>query len=150
MRRERPDHTLQATALVNEAFLRLLRNEPVEWQNSAHFLALASLAMRRILVDHARSHRAGKRDGALRQVELNDAHGVGHQADPLQLLALDEALTRLAGMDPRQGRLVELVHFGGLSEEECAEVLGISVRTVRRDWASARAWLQSQLRRGSS
>lgn len=150
MRQERPSHTLQATALVNEAFVKLVRNENIEWQNRAHFLALASMSMRRILIDYARHRRAAKNAGAMQQVELANDHGAIRQTNLIELLALDEALTRLAEMDPRQGRLVELIHFGGLSEAECAEVLGVSVRTVRRDWASARAWLQAQLRRATS
>lgn len=148
MRRERPDHTLQPTALVHETFLRLLRHQPVEWQDRAHFLAVASVVMRRILVDHARRRHAGKRPGGKQQVELDERHAA--QLPHLdQLLMLDEALTRLSQMDARQGRLVELMYFGGLTEEETAEALGVSVRTVRRDWASARSWLQAQLRRTS-
>jgi RNA polymerase sigma factor (TIGR02999 family) len=139
MRRERPDHTLQPTALVHETFLKLLRNQTIEWQDRAHFLAVASIVMRRILVDHAR-HR-----GVRHQVELDDRMAA-RRTDLDELLALDEALTRLSQMDPRQGRLVELMRFGGLTEEETAEVLGVSVRTVKRDWTSARAWLQAQLR----
>lgn len=146
MRRERPDHTLQPTALVNETFLKLLRHQTIEWQGRAHFLAVASVVMRRILVDHARGRRAGKRYGAKQQVELDERHAAQHPHLD-QLLVLDEALTRLSQMDPRQGRLVELMYFGGLTEEETAEALGISVRTVKRDWSSARAWLQAQLRR---
>jgi RNA polymerase sigma-70 factor (ECF subfamily) len=146
MRRERPDHTLQPTALVNEAFLKLLRHQSIAWQDRAHFIAVASTVMRQILVDHARRRGAAKRPGAGQQVELEDRHAaLDPQLD--RLLALDEALTRLAEMDPRQARLVELIYFGGLTEEETAEALGISVRTVKRDWASARAWLQAQLRR---
>ena len=148
MRRERLDHTLQPTALVNEAFLKLLRHQTIEWQGRAHFLAVASVVMRRILVDHARQRRAGKRYGAKQQVELDDRHAARHPHLD-QLLVLDEALTRLSQMDPRQGRLVELMYFGGLTEEETAEALGISIRTVKRDWSSARAWLQTQLRRRS-
>ena len=148
MRRERPDHTLQPTALVHETFLKLLRQPTIEWQDRAHFLAVASVVMRRILVDHARRRNAGKRSGAKQQVELNERHAARHPHLD-QLLALDEALTRLSQMDPRQGRLVELMYFGGLTEEETAEALGVSVRTVKRDWTSARAWLQAQLRRRS-
>ena len=148
MRRERPDHTLQPTALVNETFLQLLRHQTIEWQSRAHFLAVASVVMRRILVDHARRRLAGKRSGARQQVELDERHAAQHPHLD-QVLALDEALTRLSQMDPRQGRLVELMYFGGLTEVETAEALGISVRTVRRDWSSARAWLQAQLRRRS-
>jgi RNA polymerase sigma-70 factor (ECF subfamily) len=149
MRRERPDHTLQPTALVHEAFLKLLRHQTIEWQSRAHFLAVASSVMRRILVDHARRRRAGKRFGAKQQVELDDRHAAQYPHLD-RLLVLDEALTRLSQMDPRQGRLVELMYFGGLTEEETAEALGVSVRTVKRDWSSARAWLQAQLRRRSA
>ena len=148
MRRERKDHTLQPTALVHEAFLKLLRHQTIEWQGCAHFLAVASVVMRRILVDHARRRGAAKRFGAKQQVELDDCHAA--QFPHLdRLLMLDEALTRLSQMDPRQGRLVELMYFGGLTEEETSEALGISVRTVKRDWSSARAWLQAELRRPS-
>lgn len=148
MRRERPDHTLQPTALVNETFLKLLRNQTIAWQDRAHFLAVASSVMRQILVDHARRRLARKRAGGQLQVELEERYAA---TDPQldRVLALDEALTCLSQMDPRQGRLVEFMHFGGLTEEETAEALGISIRTVRRDWSSARAWLQAQLRRRS-
>ena len=149
MRRERPDHTLQPTALVNEAFLKLLRHQTIEWQDRAHFLAVASVVMRRILVDHARGRGAAKRFGAQQKVELDERHAA-RQPHLDQLLVLDEALNRLTKMDPRQGRMVELMYFGGLTEEETAEALGISVRTVKRDWSSARAWLQAQLRRPSA
>jgi RNA polymerase sigma-70 factor (ECF subfamily) len=146
MRRERTDHTLQPTALVHETFLKLLRHQNIEWQSRAHFLAVASVVMRRILVDHARSRRAAKRSGAKQEVDLDERHAAWHPHLD-RLLALDQALARLSQMDPRQGRIVELMYFGGLTEEETAEALGISVRTVKRDWSSARAWLQTQLRR---
>jgi RNA polymerase sigma-70 factor (ECF subfamily) len=145
MRRERRDHTLQPTALVHETFLRLMRYQTVEWQGRAHFLAVASVVMRRILVDHARGAKAAKRPGNKQRVELEDRHAVGHPEQD-RFLALEEALTRLTKMDPRQGRMVELMYFGGLTEQETAEALGISIRTVKRDWASARAWLKAQLR----
>lgn len=144
MRRERRDHTLQPTALVNEAFLRLLRDSAVDLTSRAHFLAAASITMRQVLVDHARQRRAAKRQGHRIRVELGDfAAGAGPRDD---VLILDEALTQLAGCDPRQARVVELLFFGGLTEEEAAENLGLSSRTVKRDWRSARAWLQAQLR----
>lgn len=146
MRRERADHTLQPTALVHEAFIKLLHGQKVEWQSRAHFLAVACTVMRRILVDHARRHRAGKRPDGKQQVELNEQHGANRPGIE-EFLALDEALTRLSNMDARQGRMVELIYFGGLTEEETAEAIGVSVRTVKREWASARAWLQSELRR---
>jgi RNA polymerase sigma-70 factor (ECF subfamily) len=144
MNRERPDHTLQPTALVNEAYVRLLRDNPAEWQSRAHFFAAASIVMRRILVDHARSRAAAKRPGGKQRVELDEFMAA---ASPRieQLLILDEALTRLADWDRRQARLVEMIYFGGLTESEAAAVMGISERTVKRDWRAARAWLQSQL-----
>jgi RNA polymerase sigma-70 factor, ECF subfamily len=144
MARERPDHTLQPTALVNEAYLRLLHDRPADWQGRSHFFAAASIVMRRILVDHARSRAAGKRAGGRQRVDLNE-----FMASPSprieQMLILDEALTRLAEWDSRQARLVEMIYFGGLTESEAAAVMGISERTVKRDWRAARAWLQSQL-----
>uniref|UniRef100_Q01QI6 RNA polymerase, sigma-24 subunit, ECF subfamily n=1 Tax=Solibacter usitatus (strain Ellin6076) TaxID=234267 RepID=Q01QI6_SOLUE len=149
MRRERADHTLQPTALVNETFLKLLRHESIEWQDRAHFLAVACVVMRRILVDHARGRRAGKRSGGKQQVPLDD-RAASEQPHLDRILIVDEALNRLSEMDPRQGRLVELMYFGGLTAEEAAEATGVSVRTVKRDWSSARAWLQSQLRRSSA
>ena len=144
MNRERPDHTLQPTALVHEAYVRLLRDNPAEWQSRAHFFAAASIVMRRILVDHARSRAAAKRPGGKQRVELDEFMAA---ASPRieQLLILDEALTRLADWDRRQARLVEMIYFGGLTESEAAAVMGISERTVKRDWRAARAWLQSQL-----
>jgi RNA polymerase sigma factor (TIGR02999 family) len=144
MNRERPDHTLQPTALVHEAYVRLLRDNPAEWQSRAHFFAAASIVMRRILVDHARSRAAAKRPGGKQRVELDEFMA---SANPRieQLLILDEALTRLADWDRRQARLVEMMYFGGLTECEAAAVMGISERTVKRDWRAARAWLQSQL-----
>jgi RNA polymerase sigma factor (TIGR02999 family) len=144
MRRERPDHTLQPTALVHEAYLRLMRDYPADWQSRAHFFAAASTVMRRILVDHARQRAAAKRPGGRRRVELDDFM-VSASPRIEQLLILDQALDRLAGWDRRQARLVELLYFGGLTELEAAEVLGVSLRTVRRDWNAARAWLQAQL-----
>jgi len=146
MRRERADHTLQPTALVNETFVWLMRHHAIEWQNRAHFFATASVVMRRILVDYARHRSANKRPAARLQVSLDD-HMAAETPRIEQVLVLDEALTRLTEMDPRQGRLVELVYFGGLTEEESAKVLGVSLRTVQREWRSARAWLQAQLRR---
>ena len=144
MRRERRDHTLQTTALVNEAYLRLLRDQAMDWQGRAHFFATASLVMRRILVDYARQRAAEKRPAANLRVELHDWQAA-RQPRMDQMLILDQALDRLAGMDARQARIVEMRYFGGLTEEETAEVLGISVRTVKRDWTSARAWLLVQL-----
>jgi RNA polymerase sigma-70 factor, ECF subfamily len=144
LRRERPDHTLQPTALVNEAFLKLIDQRAVRWQNRAHFFGIAAQAMRRILVDHARTHGAHKRGGGLRQVPLEDDHLVGGTVD-VDLLALDEALTRLAALDPQQSRIVELRYFGGLTLEETAEVMRISPATIGREWRIAKAWLSAEL-----
>jgi RNA polymerase sigma-70 factor, ECF subfamily len=144
MRGERPGHTLQATALVHEAYLRLVGQKEISWQNRAHFFGVAANLMRRILVDHARAKQAKKRGGSGQKLSLDEAVLVKPEA-PEQFLALDEALERLAKRDPRQSRIVELRFFGGLSEEETAEVLGISTRTVKRDWSVARAWLYQQL-----
>ena len=144
MLRERPDHTLQATALVHEAYLRLIDQREVNWQNRAHFFGIAAQLMRRILVDYARGLKAGKRLGARHKISLEDALVISKDRSA-DLLALDEALSRLAAKDPRQSRIVELRFFSGLSIEETAEVLGISVRTVKRDWNFARAWLYSEL-----
>ncbi len=144
MRGERPDHTLQPTALVNEAYLRMMQDHALDFQSRAHFFATASLVMRRVLVDHARARAAGKRPDGKLKVELDEFFAA--QSPHLdQMLILDEALTRLTQMDARQGRLVEMMYFGGLTHQQAAAVLDISVRTVKRDWTSARAWLQSQL-----
>lgn len=146
MRREhRPDHTLQPTALVNEAYLLLIGDNPVNWDNRAHFYSAAAKTMRRILIDHARSHRAVKRSGRLERVELDDAL-IAVDAKANELLELDAALDRLALLDERQARVVELRFFGGLTVEETAKVAGISEKTVKRDWALARAWLENELR----
>jgi len=145
LRRERPDHTLQPTALVNEAFLRLVDQRAVRWENRAHFFGIAAQAMRRILVDHARARAAGKRGDGHRAAPLDDALALT-DAPNVDILALDEALTRLAGFDPQQSRIVELRFFGGLTLEETAQVLQISPATVGRDWTMAKAWLFAQLR----
>jgi RNA polymerase sigma factor (TIGR02999 family) len=144
LRRERPDHTLQPTALVHEAFLRLVDQRAVRWQNRAHFFGIAAQAMRRILVDHARAHGAEKRGAGDRRVSLDDTLLVTGAPD-VDLLALDEVLTRLATIDPLQSRIVELRYFGGLTLEETAEVMGISPATVGREWTMARAWLFAEL-----
>ena len=146
LRRERPDHTLQPTALVNEAFLKLIDQRAVKWQNRAHFFGIAAQAMRRILVDHARAHAADKRGGDVRKVPLDAATLIGPAVD-VDLLALDEALTRLAALDPQQSRIVELRFFGGLTIEETAEVMNISPATIGREWRMARAWLSAELAR---
>jgi RNA polymerase sigma factor (TIGR02999 family) len=145
MRNERPGHTLQATALVNEAYLKLIDNREANWQNRAHFLAIASQAMRRVLIDHARSKRRVKPGGLQQKVSLEDVV-IAAEEQSYDLVALDSALDRLAKVDARQSRIVELRFFGGLSVEQTAEVLGISPKTVKRDWAVARAWLHRELR----
>jgi RNA polymerase sigma-70 factor, ECF subfamily len=140
MRRERPNHTLQATALVHEAYFRLVGQREVEWQSRAHFFGIAAQIMRRILLDHARDRRAAKRGGGVKQVTLDDALMVTD--DHLDnVLALDESLRKLALKDPAQSRLVELRFFAGMTVEESAEVLGISTATVKREWSHAKAWL---------
>ena len=144
LRRERPSHTLQPTALVNEAFLKLVDQRAVKWQNRAHFFGIAAQAMRRILVDHARAHGAGKRGGGERRVSLDDAPAIAGTID-VDVLALDEALTRLAAIDPQQSRVVELRFFGGLTMDETAEVMQISPATVGREWRMAKAWLFAEL-----
>lgn len=145
MRRERADHTLQPTALVNEAFLKLVDQRAVRWQNRAHFFGIAAQAMRRILVDHARARSAGKRGDGAQAIPLDDASAIAAMPD-VDLLALDEALTRLARLDPQQSRVVELRFFGGLTMEETAEVLRVSPATVGREWTMAKAWLYAELR----
>jgi|SRR5579872_1088851 len=149
MRNERVGHTLQATALVNEAYLKLIDNRDTNWQNRAHFLAIASQAMRRVLIDHARSKRRVKRGGMQQKVALEDVV-IAAEEQTYDLVALDEALDRLAKVDARQSRIVELRFFGGLSVEQTAEVLKISPKTVKRDWAVARAWLHRELRNNPS
>lgn len=147
--RERPGHTLQATALVNEAFLRLIDSQSVQWQNRAHFFGITAQVMRRILVDHARRRRNQKRGGELLRVSLVEAENVAGGRDT-SVIALDEALQLLAEFDQRKSRIVELKFFGGLSEEEIAEVLQVSLRTVQRDWNLARAWLFKELSKEDS
>ncbi|PYS72376.1 MAG: RNA polymerase subunit sigma-70 [Acidobacteria bacterium] len=142
--RERPGHTLQTTALVHEAYLKLIDQRDTHWQNRAHFFAIAAQAMRRILVDNARRHQALKRGGPAENLELDEAANVSLDPDPI-LLPLDEALVRLAEIDQQQSRVVELRFFGGLTIEETAEVLGLSVDMVKREWAMARAWLRQYL-----
>lgn len=138
--RERPGHTLQCTALVHEAYMRLIDQSRVQWQNRAHFFGVAAQLIRRILVDHARNRNAVKRGAGACKVELDEALGFSEQRD-LDVLALDEALHALSELDPQQGRIVELRFFAGLSVEETAEVLSISSATVKRDWTAAKAWL---------
>jgi len=141
---ERFDHSLQPTALVHEAYLKLAGHNQVEWQNKAHFFALAAQVMRHILVDHARTKHRDKRGGAQASVALDEALKLSHPSEP-NLVELDEALNTLAGQDARKSRIVELRYFGGLSIEETADVLGISPTTVRREWTLAKAWLRREL-----
>jgi len=144
---ERSDHTLQPTALVHEAYLRLVDQHSVDWRNRAHFLAMAATMMRRILINHAQAHKAAKREGSAEVVSLEDAFGVF--TDPrVDLLHLNTTLDRLSGLDPQQGRVVELRYFGGLSIDETAEALGISPATVKREWSTARLWLLQQMSGG--
>ena len=144
MRRERAGHTLQTTALVNDAYLRLIDQTHVRWQNRAHFFAIAARMMRRILIDHARKQSYAKRGGGARPVPLEEAAQVS-TAKAAELLALDEALHALAEIDPRRAEVVELRYFGGLTNEEVGEVLRVHPNTVVRDWNLARAWLRKEL-----
>ncbi len=143
--REREDHTLQPTALVHEAYIRLVDQTQVNWQNRAHFYGMAATMMRRILVDHARRHNAEMHGGQGQKLVLDEAISFSKSQD-LDLLALEEALEELTRLDPQQGRIVELRFFGGLTVEETAEVLNVSRSTVKREWITAKAWLHSQLR----
>ncbi|HKN82303.1 MAG TPA: sigma-70 family RNA polymerase sigma factor [Pyrinomonadaceae bacterium] len=144
MSRERKGHTLQTTALINEAYVRLVDQRNVHWSNRSHFFAISAQIMRRILIDHARRHAYAKRGGGLHQVSLEEAATVTPEQS-LEMIRLDEALKSLAEMDPRRSRVVELRYFGGLSNEEIAGVLHVSTNTVTRDWNMARAWLYQQL-----
>jgi RNA polymerase sigma-70 factor (ECF subfamily) len=147
MRRERPDHTLQATALINEAYLKLV-GEDIDWNSRAHFIGLAANVMRRVLVDYARAHNAEQRGGGLQRVEMQDELAISAaQLDEVE--HLDEALKKLEKENPRQARVVELRYFGGLSVEQIGALLGIAPRSVKRDWALARIWLFRQLRPGA-
>lgn len=146
MSRERSDHTLQTTALIGEAYLRLV-DQRAPWKNRAHFFGIAAEAMRRILVDHARSHAYAKRGGGAEKVELTEAVVMARDRSA-ELVALDDALRRLADFDQRKSRVVELRFFGGLNVDEAAEVLGVSANTVKRDWSSARAWLYREIGAG--
>jgi RNA polymerase sigma factor (TIGR02999 family) len=146
LRRERPDHTLQATALVHEAYMRLVDQRSVEWQNRAHFFGIAAQIMRRILVDHARAQKTEKRGSGQSPIVLDEALEVATDRG-LDFVALDDALKTLADLDKKQARIVELRYFGGLSIEETAEVMQISPATVKREWAGARTWLRRELDR---
>ncbi len=145
LRRERSDHTLQPTALVHEAYLKLIDQTQVKWQNRAHFFGIAANIMRRILVDYARQHRADKRGGAAEKLPLEEEILIVSEGKSAELLALDEALENLAKIDSQKSKIVELRYFGGLSVEETAEVLGVSEITVKRHWRMAKAWLYGQL-----
>jgi len=147
MRRESPDHTLQTSALVNEAFLRLIDCQQVDWQNRAHFYGIAAQMMRQILIDHARSHARAKRGGGLHQVSFEETAIVSEER-AAELIALDDALTALASFDLNKSRIVELRFFGGLTNEEVGEVMGMSLRTIEREWRKAKAWLRRAISKG--
>lgn len=144
MRRERPNHTLQTSALVNEAYVRLVDQRNLHWKNRAHFFSIASRLMRRILVDLARAHYRAKRSGAALQVSLDDA-AIVSQERAAELVALDEALTNLATIDERKSKVVELRFFGGMTVEETAEALHLSPITIKREWSAAKAWLYREV-----
>jgi RNA polymerase sigma-70 factor (ECF subfamily) len=148
LQRERPDHTLQTTALVHEAYLRLVDQKEVTWNNRAHFFAVAAQMMRRILVDYARKHKALKRGSSSPKISLEQAAAFSKEQTH-EMLVVDELLTRLASFDPQGGRIVELRFYGGLSVEETAEVMGISSAKVKREWSVARAWLVREVNRSS-
>jgi len=145
LRKERPDHTLQSTALVHEAYLRLMKGKPLQFENRAHFFAVSAQLMRQILVEYARRQNAAKRDAGYR-VTLDSAIALA-KSRRLDLVALDDALNGLAKLDPQQSRIVELRFFGGLSIEETSHVLGVSPATVKRDWTTARIWLYHEISR---
>jgi RNA polymerase sigma factor (TIGR02999 family) len=144
LRKARPGHTLQTTALVNEAYLRLEQNRHARFQNRSHFVAICALLMRQILIGHERTRRAAKRGAGGENLTLDDAHAV-LKGRPIDLIALDDALNDLARLDPQQSRIVELRFFGGLSIEETAEVMGMSPATVKRHWSTARLWLHREM-----
>jgi RNA polymerase sigma factor (TIGR02999 family) len=147
MRRERPDHTLQSSALVNEAYLRLIDCQQVDWQNRAHFFGIAAQMMRQILITHARSRARAKRGGALREVSFEETAIVSVER-AAELVALDDALNVLSAFDIRKSRIVELRFFGGLTNEEVGEVMGLSLRTIEREWRKAKAWLRRTISKG--
>src|SRR5215208_6772070 len=144
LQREPDGHTLSPTALVSEAYMRLIDYSRMEWAGRAHFMAVASTAMRRILVDHARGHRSAKRGGMLKRISIDDIE-LGAEDRAELLIALDEALGRLKELDSRQAQVVECRFFGGMTEEETAEALGIGLRTAKRDWAKAKSWLHKEI-----
>ena len=148
MRNERPDHTLQATALINEAYLRLAREE-TDWNSREHFIGVAANVMRRVLVDYARAHKAEHRGGGMKRIEMRDDLAISvEKLDEVE--ALDAALSNLEGQNPRQGKVVELRYFGGLTVEQIASFLGVSPRSVKRDWSLARIWLFRELQPGAT
>lgn len=149
MRRERPGHTLQTSALVNEAYMRLIDYSQMRWQSRAHFFAVAAQAMRRILVEHARKRHFAKRGGGAVKVSFDEA-AIVSQEQAADLVALDDALTSLEAMDERKARIVELRYIGGLNIEETAEVLDISPATVQREWRAAKAWLYREIKNGAT
>jgi RNA polymerase sigma factor (TIGR02999 family) len=149
LQRERPGHTLQSTALVHEAYVRMVGQNLPQWQSRAHFFGIAAQLMRQILVDHARTRQAAKRGGDVFKLSLDESSALPEQKD-LDLIALDDALKSLSELDPQQSRIVELRYFAGLTIEDTSEVMGISPATVKRDWATARAWLQREMMRGGS
>jgi RNA polymerase sigma-70 factor, ECF subfamily len=144
LRRERRDHTLQPTALVHEAYLKLFADDPVAWQNRAHFFGIAARVMRQILIDHARAHQAGKRGGSAVRIAIDDQVATSQPADA-DVLAIHEVLDELARVDARQAQIVELRYFGGMSEQEVASALSLSRATVTREWQTARAWMYRRL-----
>ncbi|HEV8486687.1 MAG TPA: sigma-70 family RNA polymerase sigma factor [Blastocatellia bacterium] len=146
MRRERAGHTLQTSALVNEAYIQLIDYKRVQWKDRSHFLAVAAQVMRRILIDYARNRQSLKRGAGARKVSLDEAATLADER-AAEMIALDEALTSLAELDPRKSRIVELRYFGGLEIEETAQVIGISPATVKREWNSARLWLHREINR---
>lgn len=148
LRQERDGHTLQSTALVHEAYLRLVDQRGTKWQNRAHFFGVSAQLIRRILVDYARAHKAGKRGGTAPKLAIEEAGQIAQPQD-VDLVALDDALNELAVIDPQQARIVELRYFAGLTIEETSEVIHISPATIKRDWVVAKAWLKRELTRGS-
>lgn len=149
MGRESPGHTLQTSALINEAYLKLVDQRNVQWQNRAHFFAVAAQVMRHILIDHARSRHYAKRGAGARRISLDDTAVLSDER-AAELVALDDALTALADLDPRKSRIIELRFFGGLSIEETAEIMQVSPVTVTREWRAARAWLRREMSSGGS
>ncbi len=145
LRRERPGHTLQTTALIHETYLKLIDQKNVDWQNRAHFYGIAAQAMKRILIDHAKARHREKRGGAAENLPLDEARFVVSDETNVDIVALDQALTRLAAFDPRQASIVDLKFFAGLSIDDIAETLEVSPATVKREWNSAKAWLFSEI-----